>query len=80
MWYSSRACLKNKIATVHCVVEVLAADVLNPVEVERADVGVVDSAGTRRLDHVGAVRRRQGVQCDRVLALGPGQCWKRWEK
>lgn len=65
--------LEDEIATVHRVVKVLAADVLDAVEVERADVGVVDSTGTGRLDHVGAVRGWQCVQRYRVLALGPGQ-------
>lgn len=56
--------LEDEIATVHRVVKVLAADVLDAVQVERADVGMVDSSGARGLDHVGAVRRRQGVQGD----------------
>lgn len=65
--------LEDEIAAVHRVVKVLAADVFDA-DVERADVGMVDSAGARGLDHVGAVRRRQGMQGDRVFALGPGQC------
>lgn len=79
LWCKSCDCiggvrLKDEIAAVHRVVKVLATDVFDAVQIEPADVGMVDSAGARRFDHVGAVRRRQGVQRDRVLALGPGQC------
>lgn len=73
--------LEDEIAAVHCVVKVFAADVLDAVvQVEPADFGVVDSTGARRLDQVGAVRRRQCVQRDRVLALGPGQCCRKGQK
>lgn len=71
-------CLEDEVAAIHGVVEVVAAEVFDAawVEIEGADVGVVD-AGAGRLDQIRAVGGRHRVQGERVLALCPGEAWKR---
>lgn len=68
--------LENEIATIHGIVEVLAADLLHSagrVHIE-SDIRVVNgSTAVRGVHQIGAVGGWQCVQSEGVLALGPGQ-------
>lgn len=72
-WPIFRRYLKYEVATVHGIVKVLATDVVHArgMEVEPADVRVVDRAGARGVDQIGAVGGGQGMQGEGVLALRP---------
>lgn len=70
--------LKYKIATVHGIVKVLAAQILHcrGVKVETSDVGVIDGTAAGGINQIGAVRCWQCVQSECILALGPCQTYQ----